>query len=48
LEIRISQTICPGWPQTTVLPISASQVTKITGEPLMPKQLNLKMDKIPE
>jgi hypothetical protein len=27
----ISQTIYSGWPQTSMLPISASQVAKITG-----------------
>jgi hypothetical protein len=26
----VAQTICLGWPRTTILPISASQVTKIT------------------
>jgi hypothetical protein len=28
---RVSQTICPGWPQTSYLQISASQVARITG-----------------
>jgi hypothetical protein len=28
---EVSQTICPGWPQTSILPISASQVARITG-----------------
>jgi hypothetical protein len=27
---RVSQSICSGWPATTILPISASQVAKIT------------------
>jgi hypothetical protein len=27
----VSQTVCPGWPGTTTLPISASQVARITG-----------------
>jgi hypothetical protein len=27
----VLQTICPGWPQTSILPLSASQVTRITG-----------------
>jgi hypothetical protein len=31
LEMGISQSICPGGPQTTILPISASQVARITG-----------------
>jgi hypothetical protein len=26
-----SQTICPGWPGTSILPISSSQVARITG-----------------
>jgi hypothetical protein len=26
-----SQTICPGWPQTEILLISASQIARITG-----------------
>jgi hypothetical protein len=26
----VSRTICPGWPQTMILPISASQVARIT------------------
>jgi hypothetical protein len=26
----ILQTICPGWPQTMILPISASQIARIT------------------
>jgi hypothetical protein len=25
------QTSCPGWPQTVILPISASQVARVTG-----------------
>jgi hypothetical protein len=31
LEMGISWVICPSWPQTTILPISVSQVPKITG-----------------
>jgi hypothetical protein len=31
LETGVSRTICPGWLQTSVLPISASQVARITG-----------------
>jgi hypothetical protein len=31
LEMGVSWTICPHWPQTTILLISASQVTRITG-----------------
>jgi hypothetical protein len=31
LEMKVSQTLCPGWPQTSILPISASQVARITG-----------------
>jgi hypothetical protein len=27
----VSRTICPGWPRTEILPISASQGTRITG-----------------
>jgi hypothetical protein len=27
----VLQTICPGWPQTSILPILASQVAGITG-----------------
>jgi hypothetical protein len=27
----VSQSICPGWPQTTILPISISWVIRITG-----------------
>jgi hypothetical protein len=27
----VSQTICPGWPRTAVIPISVSQVARITG-----------------
>jgi hypothetical protein len=27
----VSQTVCLGWPQTTSLPVSASQVARITG-----------------
>jgi hypothetical protein len=30
LEMRVSWTICLGWPCTTILPILASQVTRIT------------------
>jgi hypothetical protein len=30
----VSQTICLGWPQTSILPISASQVARITGRSL--------------
>jgi hypothetical protein len=31
LETVSTQTICLGWPQTLILPISASQVARITG-----------------
>jgi hypothetical protein len=31
LEMEFSQTVCPGWPQTTLLLISASQVARIIG-----------------
>jgi hypothetical protein len=31
LEMGASQTIHPDWPQTVILPISASQVARITG-----------------
>jgi hypothetical protein len=31
LEMGVSQTICPGWPQIVNLPISAFQVARITG-----------------
>jgi hypothetical protein len=31
LEMEVSQTICPGWPQASIFPISASQVARITG-----------------
>jgi hypothetical protein len=27
----VSQTVCPDWPQTMILPISACQISKITG-----------------
>jgi hypothetical protein len=27
----VSHTICPGWPQTSILPISASHVARVTG-----------------
>jgi hypothetical protein len=27
----VSRTICPGWPRTMILPISASQLARITG-----------------
>jgi hypothetical protein len=30
LEMGISLTFCPNWPQTAILPISASQVAGIT------------------
>jgi hypothetical protein len=30
LEMGVLLTICPGWPQTTILLISASQVARIT------------------
>jgi hypothetical protein len=30
-EMRVSQTICLGWPWTAILPISASQIARITG-----------------
>jgi hypothetical protein len=29
--VGISQTICPDWPKTTILPISVSQVARIAG-----------------
>jgi hypothetical protein len=29
--VGVSITFCPNWPQTTVLPISASRVSGITG-----------------
>jgi hypothetical protein len=29
--MEVSWTICPGWPQTLILPISVSQVARITG-----------------
>jgi hypothetical protein len=28
---RVSQIICPGWPQTVILLISASQVARVIG-----------------
>jgi hypothetical protein len=31
LEMGIAQTICPGWPQTAISLISASQVARMTG-----------------
>jgi hypothetical protein len=31
LEMGILWTICPGWPQIVIFPISASQVARITG-----------------
>jgi hypothetical protein len=31
LEMRVSRTICLSWPRTIILPISASQVARITG-----------------
>jgi hypothetical protein len=31
LKIKILWTICLGWPQTVILPISASQAARITG-----------------
>jgi hypothetical protein len=31
LVILVSWPACPGWPQTVILPISASQVARITG-----------------
>jgi hypothetical protein len=31
LEMGVSWTICPIWPQTLILPMSASQVARITG-----------------
>jgi hypothetical protein len=31
LEMGFWRTICPGWPWTTILPISASQVARILG-----------------
>jgi hypothetical protein len=30
-EYRVSWTICPDWPQTLILQISASHVARITG-----------------
>jgi hypothetical protein len=30
LEIRVSEMFCPGWPLTSILPISASQVARIS------------------
>jgi hypothetical protein len=29
--LTVSWTVCPGWPQTSILSISASQVARITG-----------------
>jgi hypothetical protein len=26
----VSQSICPGWPRTAIIPISASEVARIT------------------
>jgi hypothetical protein len=31
LEMEVSWTICPCWPWISILPISASQLAKITG-----------------
>jgi hypothetical protein len=31
LEMGVSQTICPGWPQTAILLISACEVARIKG-----------------
>jgi hypothetical protein len=31
IEMGVSQTFLPGWPQTMILQISASQVARITG-----------------
>jgi hypothetical protein len=31
LEMGVSLTICPAWPQTVILPISASHVARISG-----------------
>jgi hypothetical protein len=31
VEMGVSQTFCPGWPQTKIHPISASQIARITG-----------------
>jgi hypothetical protein len=31
IELGVSTTFCYGWPQTTILPISATQITRITG-----------------
>jgi hypothetical protein len=31
LEMVVSQTLCLDWPQTAILPISTSQVARITG-----------------
>jgi hypothetical protein len=30
-EDGVMRTLCPGWPQTAILPISASHTAKITG-----------------
>jgi hypothetical protein len=31
LEMVVSQTICPSWPWTEILPMSASQIPTVTG-----------------
>jgi hypothetical protein len=31
LEMRVSRTLSPSWPRTSILPISASRVALITG-----------------
>jgi hypothetical protein len=31
VDVQVWRTFCPGWPLTTILPISTSQVAKITG-----------------
>jgi hypothetical protein len=31
LELGVLLIFCLGWPQTTILPILASQITRITG-----------------
>jgi hypothetical protein len=31
VEMGVSQTLCPGWPQTVIFPISAFQVARMKG-----------------
>jgi hypothetical protein len=38
---RVSQTICPGWPRTAILQVSASQVLRITGVIQCPASITL-------